>query len=105
MHTLHAVCAAPHSSIAGLNLFGYVASSLVLMTFTTTSMRLLRIIGIASNIAFISYALVGGMMPILVLHSLLLPLNLFRLFQIEHARRGASLFPAFLQPATALPAR
>jgi CRP-like cAMP-binding protein len=50
----------------------------------------LRIIGIASNIAFIAYSLLGlrygifsKVYPILLLHSALLPLNLFRLYQIR----------------------
>ena len=42
----------------------------------------LRIVGICSNVAFITYALMGGLVPILVLHSALLPLNVFRLRQI-----------------------
>lgn len=67
---------------------GYLASALVLFTFSVHSMRLLRCVGIASNIAFISYAVVAGIAPILILHGLLLPINVFRLIQIERERHA-----------------
>ncbi len=66
---------------------GYVASGLVLATFATTSIRSLRLTAIASNVAFIVYALLVGLTPVLVLHSLLLPLNVYRLAQLEWPRR------------------
>lgn len=66
------------------DIMGYVAGALVLCTFSFRSMRLLRCVGIASNISFMSYAVIAGMMPIFVLHSLLLPINVFRLIQIDH---------------------
>jgi hypothetical protein len=70
-------------NLQGADLVGYMASSLVFLTFTTSSMRALRMMAIASNISFIGYAALAGLTPILVLHGLLLPLNLFRLYQIE----------------------
>ncbi len=72
---------------------GYLASALVLATFTTNDMRLLRVVGIFSNIAFITYGALGGLVPVLVLHLLLLPLNVVRLFQLAtpcNAARFAS---------------
>ena len=71
------------------DLFGYLAGSLVLCTFSVTSMRRLRWLGIASNLSFIAYAIMLGMLPILTLHSLLLPVNIYRLLQIERDRRRA----------------
>jgi CRP/FNR family cyclic AMP-dependent transcriptional regulator len=62
-----------------------LASALVLATFSMKSMRRLRISAIASNIAFITYVLEAGLHPILVLHSILLPMNIVRLVQIELA--------------------
>jgi CRP/FNR family cyclic AMP-dependent transcriptional regulator len=64
------------------NVCGYFASALVLATFSMTSMRTLRLTAIASNLAFISYALMVDAPPILVLHSLMLPLNVWRLSQL-----------------------
>ena len=66
--------------------YGYLASALVLATFSMKSMRPLRITAIVSNIAFLLYALNMHLQPILILHGILLPLNLFRLAQIELAR-------------------
>ena len=73
------------SALSGWNhdLDGYIASGLVLATFSMKSMRGLRLTAIASNVAFIFYALVAGLHPILVLHVTLLPLNIIRLTQTE----------------------
>ena len=62
-------------------LSGYVASLLVFAAFYMKSMVPLRLIAIASNVAFIVYALHGGLMPVLLLHGALLPLNILRLLQ------------------------
>ena len=42
---------------------GYIASSPVLCTCSVTSMRVLRCMGIASNVAFIRYAIMTHMAP------------------------------------------
>ena len=63
--------------------FGYIASALVFMTFYMRTMLPLRIAAMVSNVAFIAYALIDGLTPILILHSALLPLNLLRLLQIR----------------------
>jgi hypothetical protein len=68
------------------DLCGYIASALVLATFSMKSMRLLRLTAIASNIAFIFYAYISNLHPILVLHCILLPLNVFRLAQLQTNR-------------------
>jgi hypothetical protein len=67
------------------DLAGYTASALVLLTFITTDMRLLRIVAILSNVAFIVYAAIGGLAPVLVLHALLLPVNVVRLRELCRA--------------------
>jgi CRP/FNR family transcriptional regulator, cyclic AMP receptor protein len=68
----------------------WVASVLVFSTFFMKTMVPLRMVGIASNVAFMSYALLGlaydvfgQLYPILVLHALLLPLNVIRLRQVR----------------------
>lgn len=60
---------------------GFLASALVLATFSMKDMVNLRIVAICSNVAFIAYALVLNLTPILVLHVILLPLNGWRLAQ------------------------
>src|SRR5690349_11089933 len=61
---------------------GYAAGFLVLLTFSMKTMVPLRVVGICSNIFFISYAYYAHAQPIMVLHAILLPLNIFRLAQI-----------------------
>ncbi len=58
---------------------GYVAATLVFMTFYMKTMVPLRVIGICSNCAFILYGYRGGLHPVLILHLILLPLNGLRL--------------------------
>jgi len=61
------------------NLVGSLASAMVLLTFMAKDMRLLRIIGIFSNIAFIAYGFLAWLPPVFCLHLLLLPINVLRL--------------------------
>lgn len=67
---------------------GYLASLLVLATFCMRDMVTLRAVAIASNVAFIAYGWVGGSDPVLVLHLVLLPTNVWHLLQ---ARRQTSV--------------
>lgn len=66
-----------------INLFGYLASSLALATFSLQSMRRLRMMALASNLAFIAYGYLGDLMPVLILHAVLLPVNACRLMQLS----------------------
>jgi hypothetical protein len=68
----------------GDDVIGYIASALVLATFSMKSLRALRMTAIASNVAFISYGVIADMRPILILHCILLPVNVVRLVQIGH---------------------
>ena len=70
------------------DVMGYIASGLVLAAFSMRSMRSLRLTAIASNLAFIAYGAYGHLQPILILHSILLPLNIIRLIQIDRNRLG-----------------
>ena len=68
--------------------FGYVASALVFATFFMRSRARLRQVAIASNVAFITYGIVGDVIPVLSLHVLLLPLNIWRLWEIGQTRKA-----------------
>jgi hypothetical protein len=61
--------------------FGYIASFLVLATFSMRRMVPLRIVAILSNIAFFEYGFNLGLKPVALLHGLLLPINICRLAQ------------------------
>jgi CRP/FNR family cyclic AMP-dependent transcriptional regulator len=62
---------------------GYLAAVLVFGTFAMRTMLPLRWMAIASNGAFLGYAIPLHLWPIAVLHGLLLPLNIARLIQIK----------------------
>lgn len=61
---------------------GYLASALVFATFCMRTMIPLRLIAISSNVAFIVYGYYGGLYPVLVLHVILLPMNIWRTIEM-----------------------
>ena len=86
------------------DMVGTIAASLVLATFCTKRMVPLRALAIVSNFAFIAYGYRAGLMPILVLHVTMLPMNVMRLQQeLPELRpatiRGALLRRSLLRPA------
>ena len=58
---------------------GYLAASMVGVTFCCRTMVMLRCYAIVSNILFIAYATMMGLIPILALHVALLPINIIYL--------------------------
>ena len=60
---------------------GFLASGLVITAFCMKDIVPLRIVAVASNMAFLAYGIALGLMPVWLLHLLLLPLNLGRLWQ------------------------
>jgi hypothetical protein len=46
------------------------------------SMSGLRSMALASNLAFIAYGYLADLMPVLLLHAVLLPVNVYRLSQL-----------------------
>ena len=85
---------------------GYVASTLVLLTFVTKDMRLLRTVAIFSYLAFITYGTIEWLPPVLFLHMVLLPLNAVRLVEVVRATqaKGDPIKPtAYLESLAWLP--
>ena len=70
-----------------LEVLGYAGGLLVFSTFYLKTMIRLRIVAIASNVVYVAYALMGHMVPILVLHIFLLPLNIWRLVEVKRLIR------------------
>ena len=77
------------SPLPVIDAIGFAAASLVLVTFCMRSMCALRWIAIASNLVFIAYGFLGNLAPVLLLHTLLLPVNSWRLAQLHRVRAGA----------------
>ena len=63
-------------------LAAWVASLLTFTTFYMKTMVPLRVVGIFSNVAFLAFALIEHIVPVIILHGTLLPLNLFRLHEL-----------------------
>jgi hypothetical protein len=76
-----------------IELMGYTAAGLVLATFSVRSMTALRTFAIAGNLMFICYAAFAHLLPVLVLHAVLLPLNLWRLREAWAAAAKGSKRP------------
>jgi hypothetical protein len=66
-----------------IELAGYVACALVFLTFYMRTMIPLRVVGILSNVAFMTYGLAAQVYPVFVLHAILLPMNCVRLVQMR----------------------
>jgi biotin carboxyl carrier protein len=60
----------------------WVASLLTFTTFYMKTMVPLRVVGILSNVAFLAFALIEHIVPVIILHGTLLPLNIFRLREL-----------------------
>ena len=84
--------------------FGYLGALMTLTTFSMKTMLHLRMVGIVSNLAFISYGAFGHVYPVLMLHLALLPLNVWRLWQLLQLTRqieeisGSQLSMEWLKP-------
>ena len=85
---------------------GYLAALFVFLTFYMKTMVPLRVIGICSNCIFIIYGYLGDLYPVLILHSILLPLNglrlreMLRLTRQVHAATQGDLNMDWLKPFT-----
>jgi hypothetical protein len=70
-----------------IEISGYIAAILMFATFYVKMMVPLRIIGICTNLAFLTYGILGGLNPVILLHATLLPVNIFRLYQMLRLSR------------------
>lgn len=73
------------------DLLGFLASGLVLTTFWMRDMLSLRLVAIASNVAFISYGHAAHILPVMVLHAILLPVNMWRVLPMLRGATAAWL--------------
>ena len=64
-------------------MLGYLAALAVLAAFCMSSIVPLRIAAILSNVLFALYGLSAHLYPVFLLHSILLPINVFKLTHVE----------------------
>lgn len=86
----------------GLDVIGLLAGLLTIITFVQRQLIPMRCTAISANICFLTYAHFGQIMPILVLHGLLLPVNILRLSEALVLRRRKPQ-PPILQENTFTP--
>lgn len=67
---------------------GYIASSLVFLTFYMRRMVPLRLVALCSNVAFLTYAVALHLAPIAILHGALIPVNIIRLIGTLREQAG-----------------
>lgn len=87
-----------------VTMIGFVAAGLVIATLSMRTMIPLRVIGLVSNVAFVTYGALFGSVPTVILHGILFPLNVYRLYemlrlikQVEEASKG-DMSLAWLKP-------
>lgn len=73
-------------------IIGYIAAFATFLTFYMKTMLTLRLFGLASNLAFITYAIGFDAYPILILHTILFPLNIYRLYQVNKLAKDVKKF-------------
>ena len=65
------------------NAVGFLAAGLVTTAFCMKDILHLRIVAVASNVAFLAYGAALGLIPVWLLHLVLLPVNVVRLWQVR----------------------
>jgi hypothetical protein len=66
-----------------VDIVGYAAALAVLGSFCMSTIMPLRILAIVSNVLFGVYGVLAHLYPVFFLHLILLPLNLFKLAQMQ----------------------
>jgi CRP/FNR family transcriptional regulator, cyclic AMP receptor protein len=76
-----------------VELLGYLGTAFTVASYSMRTIVPLRIAGIGSSFAFIAYALTIQSWPILLTELIILPLNLFRLWQVLRLIRELEAIP------------
>ena len=65
---------------------GFCASLAVLASFCMSTIGALRTFALASNVLFITYGLLAHIYPVVLLHMILLPINLMKLYRRQYRK-------------------
>ena len=66
-----------------INVLGFSAALSVLASFCMTTIVALRTFALLSNVLFILYGLLAHIYPVFLLHVVLLPVNIIKLFRLR----------------------
>ena len=90
--------------VSGVDALGWAGSALTVATFYCRNLRHMRPIAVCANVAMLGYGLVGALPPVVALHALLLPINLWRWREcVRQPELAASLPTTQAQAAADLP--
>ncbi len=70
------------------DMLGASAAGLTLLAFSQKTMLPMRLSAIGANLCFILYGALGSLYPVLALHLILVPINVFRLIEDLRMRRS-----------------
>jgi len=70
------------SQINKVDIVGLLAAICTILAFYNKSMKTTRIYAISANVLFIIYGIISLLYPILLLHLILFPINIFRLLEL-----------------------
>jgi hypothetical protein len=79
---------------------GWLAAALMVATFGCRDARCMRPLAVATNLAFMGYGLTAALAPVLALHALLLPINLWRWWECTRLRAATASPPGAGQAGT-----
>ena len=80
-----------------IDIVGYSAALAVLGSFSMSTIVPLRILAVISNVLFGLYGILAHLWPVFFLHSILLPINLFKLAQMQTLGAGNRMFCELLR--------
>ena len=71
-----------------IEVIGYCGSALAILTYWMREMIPLRIAAVAGCVCFLSYGLLIGSYPLILMEATLLPINLYRLVELLRPTRA-----------------
>lgn len=69
---------------------GWVAATMMLATFACQTVLGMRLFGVAANVAFITYGWAADLLPVMLLHTVVLPINLLHVARLLKRQQESS---------------
>jgi hypothetical protein len=87
--------------MSSIDVLGYAAALAVLSSFCMSAIVPLRILAVVSNLLFGLYGVLAYLYPVFFLHSILLPINLFKLARCQSSAGPRNVFSFAARPRQA----
>jgi hypothetical protein len=74
-----------YETLLGTNLSavsGWLATALMLATFQCEAPQRMRLLALGANVCFIIYGATNNLLPVVILHTILFPINLHKLMAL-----------------------